>query len=238
VLTSEEELESYFTKQHKNAVAEDEELSWDVPYLNQIEKIRSGKEKESQTAYREAIALPHRVRIRRSKSKDKQGVLIFGKKNGEYTFKLGTSSNAHISLSAEDAIKLFEADMDEKSQRTSESFENIYQHVKKNLFHRKVFVPLEKSRRAALDTLEVLKKHCSNQIEQDYLKDLHYVASELAALPERFLRLIKKSSAQEIDLSIKKLKEKIPQSYLSEIMDKARHIEEGEEILILSEELI
>jgi superfamily II DNA or RNA helicase len=232
VLTTDEELRSFFVEQFRDELKEQEaKESWDAKFLNELNRIKS----TNPSLYRQAIELPRRIRIKRTKAFEQKGVIVFGKKGTDYIFKIGTSPTEYQTLDARDSIQIFKSELDEKSELVSSEFEAIYQAVKANLFTKKNEVALDKGKRETIDKLRVLiDKKIGNQ---DYLKDLLFVVIELDSLPELYLRQVRKISDKTIDIDLKKLMEDIPHSYLVDIIKKAEMIDEAEENLILAEEL-
>ena len=74
--------------------------------------------------------------------------------------------------------------------------------------------------------------------KRDYLEDLLYVLKELDALPDRYSRFIRSIDFKTIDQDIESLQQQCPHSYLVGIIEREKRIEEGQESIILSEELI
>ena len=79
---------------------------------------------------------------------------------------------------------------------------------------------------------------CSQPEQKDYLEDLYYVVKDLDALPDRFAKLIRSIEVKNLEDVFKDLQKEIPHSYLLDIIERERRIEEGKESLILSEELV
>jgi len=232
VLTTDEELRSFFVERFREELKEHEaKESWDAKFLNELNRIKS----TNPELYRQALELPRRIRIKRTKTFEKKGVIVFGKKGTDYIFKLGTSPTECHTLHSRDAIQLFKSEFDEEAKPVSNEFEAIYQNVKANLFTKKNEVALDKGKRETIDKLRFL---IDNKIgNQDYLKDLLFVVAELDSLPELYHRQIRKISVKTIERDLKKLMEEIPHSYLMDIIKKAELIDEAEENLILAEEL-
>ena len=232
VLTSEEELISFYTEQISGFISAQEEKSWDVDYINLLNSIKSGRKEIIQ----QALSIPLRTRIRREIKKDKTGVLAFGKKGDDYTLKLGLTPDNVKTLTAEEGIKLFEADMYEKPYDVSDNFEDIYQNLKANLFVKKTEFKKDKGINDAIDKVKYLINNFPGI--KNYLEDLLYVLEKLNNIPERFARLIRAINDKNIEKDLKALQKTIPHSYLAAIINKANKIQKGEEYLILSEELI
>ncbi|MCP5102745.1 MAG: helicase, partial [bacterium] len=232
VLTSDEELNSFFIDPVKKKLIEQEELSWDTRYIRELENLKRTAPEILETARK----IPKRVRIRRIGEKEKSGVLVFGKKGEEYVFKLGVTANELEVLSPQEALTFFYADGTEKPLPVSTGFHDIYDFVKANLFVKKVKIPMDKGRRELLNTLTVLIS--SAPAKKDYLKDLFRVVDELDALPTRFARLIRgiRLNGNGNDAAAE-LQKHIPHRYLTDIIQRARRVEEGDEQLIFAEEL-
>lgn len=93
------------------------------------------------------------------------------RKATNFVFKLGQHDDINpISISAEDAFGLFEADESEKPLAVSNQFEPVYQAVKARLFKDIVDTEAERSRREAFS---IIKAWMKNKIlSSDYLEDL------------------------------------------------------------------
>ncbi len=232
VLTSDEELDSYFARKFRQGMEEQEELSWDTRHLNLLQHL----EKAAPDVIEKAQKIPTRSRIRRSVPKDLKGVMVFGRKGSDYVFKHGIDSTAVDTISTRDALDYFEAEVSEEPRKVSAAFEDIYQVVKADLFTKKSRVPFDKGRREATNKLLLIEKKLPHK--KDYIEDLIFVIQKLDALPERFARMIRSLSLNKLDREFNDLEKAIPHRYLINIVDKARKVEEGEECLIFAEELI
>ncbi|MFH1563293.1 MAG: helicase-related protein [Nitrospirota bacterium] len=232
VLTSDEELCSYYKEQYLELEQQQEELSWDVEYRNLIQDLKLTHPQ----VIEEAMKIPKRTRIKRTIQKEQKGVIVFARKGSEYTFKIGTPPLEYSTISQELALKLFKAEVGEKPEIVSKSFEKIYQNVKNNLFVKKSQVPYDKGKREAIDKITVLKEKLPEH--KDYLEDLQYVLEKLDSLPKRYARQIRAISEKKLKEDVDKLIKEVPHKYLIELREKANSIDDEEESLILSEELI
>ena len=233
VLTSDEELDSFFIDPVKKKLKDQEELSWDTPYIRELERLK----RSAPNILNQAGKIPKRVRVRRDEKKGKSGVLVFGKKGEEYVFKLGFSDTELEVLTPQEALTLFHAESTEKPLLVRDGFYDIYNFVKANLFIRKAKIPYDKGRRELLNKLMLLKKKAL--AKKDYLEDLVFVVDKLDALPTRFARIIRQMSLnRDGNALVEELEREIPHGYLSDIMEQARMVEEGNEQLIFAEELI
>jgi superfamily II DNA or RNA helicase len=232
ILTSDEEIQSFYRDQFRESMGAQEEKNWDVKYVNFLNALKKSQPK----IIDEAFKMAKRVRIKRTVRKEREGVIIFGKKGEDYAFKLGISPKECVTISPTEALNLFEAEITEKSEKPSKDFEPIYQYVKNNLFTKKTEVPYDRGVQEAIAKIEVLKEKLPKK--KDYLDDLYYVLKFLDTLPERFAKQIRAISEKNLDEDIKALEKEVNHQYLMDIIDKAKAIEEGGEVLILSEELI
>ena len=232
VLTSDEELRSYYKEKYLELDKQQEELSWDVEYRNLINDLKLTYPQ----IIEESMKIPKRTRIKRTVQKEQKGVIVFARKGSEYTFKLGTSPAEFSNISQELALKLFKADINEKPEIVSKNFEKTYQNIKNNLFVKKSQVAYDKGRREAIDKIVVLKEKLPEH--KDYLEDLQYVLEKLDSLPERYAKQIRAISEKQLKQDIDKLKKEVPHKYLIELREKANSIDDEEESLIISEELI
>ena len=223
-LTKEEDLQAYFKERYRKEFAKNEEESWDTPYRKLLNSLKGTD------IYNEAIELPHRARTARNVKKPNKGVLIFGRKGNDFVFKIGNVNVAPVMISAEEAIALFEAEKCEVPVDLSKDFDTVYQKVKTSLFISDVTEKNEKDQLKALDKIKVLIKN--KLLSKDYLADLIQVI-KADALSGYEIRYINQLVLKDSD----KLIMKIPPEYLMRIIYRRNKVDEGEETLILSEEL-
>lgn len=227
VLTSEEELKSFFNEVYIKEFEKSEERSWDAKYKDYyLQLVDSNSE-----LLKFALQIPKRTRIGR-KSDNFSGVLVFGKKGNDFVFRLGISPDVTKPLSPEEALSMFEANFTEKSFEVTDQFEPLYEKVKSDLFKRNTQVPNEKLKREVLDRLEVIQQSSTGNLK-DYISDLVDVIN-LDGLPRLYLKFINQLKTEQAA----SIPEKIAPHYISTILKSARSVDEGEELLILSEEFI
>ncbi len=229
VIHPDEELKSFFHEQYNNAIKDHEQESWDTKYKNLINEV-------PKEHIQSALSVPHRSKIKRTKKKENEGVLVFGKKGDGFSFRLGLDKDKSIALSPKDAFKLFEASMNEEADNISESFYEKYNNAKENLFITRTDATLSPHTGKALNIINKLKE--LSTAKKDYLEDFFFTAKELRSFPEGVYKFIRKLDIKKPEKSIEKLMELIPQSYLDKIIDTAKRIEDEPETLILAEELI
>ena len=232
VLTKDEELESYFAKQVREVLKNEEELSPEAKFENYIKNLRTSQPE----VIDQAMSIPKRCRIKRTVKKDRSGVVIFGKKGEEYAFKYGTKSEECVSLGAANVLRLFEASVSENGEKPSAHFEKIYAEMSKRLFSKKTEVAMDRGKTDAINKAEALRAKFPEK--KDYLEDLLYVMRELDALPDRYAKFIRAIDLKNIADDFKELQKEVPHKYLVNIIEREKQIDEGKESLILSEELI
>lgn len=223
-LTKEEDLQAYFKERYRKELSRNEEESWDTPYRKLLNSLKGTD------VYNKALELPHRARTARRVDKPKKGVLMFGRKGDDFVFKIGDASNPPAMISAEEAISLFEADINEKPVDLSKNFDAVYQRVKSSLFSSEVKDRNEKEQINALAKIKVLMS--KQALSKDYLEDLAQVvrADALSGYEIRFINQLMPKDAPKLPL-------KISAEYLARIIGYQNKVDDGEETLILSEEL-
>jgi len=230
ILTSEEELKSFYHKQYEKELGKSEKLSWDAEYLDFFNKLKISNPE----VIKEASEIPHRTRILRRNKKNNSGVIVFGRKGDEYTFKFSETGKEVHPISAKESFELFEAEVTEKAEKVTNTFEEIYQKVKDKLFIRKSQIPNDKGKRDTIEKIEVMLNLLPN--EKDYLEDLLNIIKNLDGLPDRFSKLIRAFDEKTLLSDLTDFKLEVPHSYLMKILKKSNHINDGKESLILSEE--
>lgn len=223
-LTKEEEVKAFFKERYRKEFARSEEASWDTPYRKLLNGLKGTED------YDAALEIPHRARTARKAEKPKKGVLMFGRKGDDFVFKIGDATSPPAMISAEEAISLFEADRHEEPVDLSKNFDAIYQRVKSSLFSSDVKDRNEKEQINALAKIKVLMS--KQALPQDYLEDLAQVvrADALSGFEIRFINQLTPKDAPQLPL-------KISVEYLARIISYQNKVDDGEETLILSEEL-
>lgn len=223
-LTKEEEVKAFFKERYRKEFARSEEASWDTPYRKLLNGLKGTED------YDAALEIPHRARTARKVEKPKKGVLMFGRKGDDFVFKIGDAANSPAMISAEEAISLFEADRHEKPVDLSKNFDTVYQRVKSSLFNSDVKDRNEKEQINALAKIKVLMS--KQALPQDYLEDLAQVvkADALSGYEIRYINQLMPKDAPQLPL-------KISAEYLARIISYQNNVDDGEETLILSEEL-
>lgn len=232
VLTNEEQLVSYFHEQYNKAIIEQEAESWDAKYINEHDMIRRTRPE----LVTEARNIEHRSKICRTEERDKSGVIVFGRKGEDFTFRLGIDAHNSFALTPQEALDLFYAESTEKAQEVSPCFDAIYQNTKANMYITKHIASATGKRAMQLNKLKAIIN--VSPVYKDFLRDLYTVAKELNALPDGVYHIIKDMDERTLKADIEYIMSVIPHSYLHTIIQNARKIDDCPETLILAEELI
>ncbi len=224
-LTDEEQLNAFFKERYQAELAKSEERSWDTKYRNLLNQLKGTE------VYAEALAIPHRARIGREVEKPRTGVLLFGKKGNDFVFKIGSSTHeAPVLLTSEQALSLFEAAESEKPVKVDKEFDKVYLYVKTRLFQSGKSDDDEKAQTKARDRIYIWTDKAV--LPKDYLEDLLAVLDN-GGLTGEEIRFINKQTAKSAD----QVMERISQEYLNRVVEKISSVSEGDETLILAEQL-
>ena len=224
-LTSEEQLNAFFKERYEAELAKSEARSWDTKYRNLLNQLKGTE------IYAEAVAIPHRARIGREEPKPRKGVLLFGKKGDDFVFKIAANAtDVPFMLTSEQALHLFEATESETPVKVDKTFDQVYQFAKKRLFRTGKSDESEKPQVQARDRISLWME--KGVLPKDYLDDLLTVLDN-GGLTGEEIRFINKHSTKTAD----KVKEKISQEYLNRVVEKMSKVTEGDETLILAEQL-
>ncbi len=206
-----------------------DDRSWDYKYKNLIKSL------EKSDDFNKSMEIAMRTKIKRKIKKDQKGVIVFGKKGADYAFKMATDKGEMIQITVPEAMRIFEAEKDEKSEKISENFYDTYETIKKNLFTRKSEVPKDRGLRQAIEKVSWLNDNMPEYSE--YFEDLEYVIKDLGALPGKYAKTIRAISKENVKEDVANLKSEVPHDYLIKMIEGAESIGEGAESLILAEEL-
>lgn len=221
VLTSDEECNAFFRKRYQEEIDHSETESWDTRYRRFLESVKKEDLKE-------ALQIPHRARTGRIVEKQHKGVIIFGKKGQDFVFKISNGDSKPKWLSAEEAMQIFEATPEEEPFETTKDFDQLYKRVKDSLLSSDEKKQDEKALSKAIKKIKAI----GTRLPEVYFEKL-LEALEADALSGYELHFINKIKPSEI----KKLLEEIPEDYLERFQKAQADAEDGEKVLIISEEL-
>lgn len=224
-LTKEEELQAFFKERYNKELKLSEERSWDATYRALLNQLKGTD------AYNEALKITHRAKSGRDCDKPMKGVLLFGKKGNDFVFKIGNNSTDDPQLlTTEQALSLFEANENEEPQKVSDKFDAVYQNIKSKLFRGTSSDKNEKEKLKAMDKLKHIK--ATQSLDADYIEDLIRVV-ESDGLSGYEIRFINSLAPKDYC----RLPKEIDQNYLNRIISTSNSIDDGDEVLILAEEL-
>ena len=180
-----------------------------------------------------------RARTQRKLKNTDEGVVVFGKKGEEYIFKFSNNGDEVQQLTAEKALHLFKSNPTEKGYPVSDNFEPIYQSILSKLFIRKQKFVKGRGLAEAIQKIEWIEEQNICPEYRDYTKDLLVVMRELGALPDYFLKQIRaiNTNPKTVEKEYKELIAQLSYNYLNSMIKTAQAVNQGNESLILSEEL-
>jgi superfamily II DNA/RNA helicase len=241
-LTPEENPQRYnqkvkqFQEETKDEL-QDDELSWDTKFQNDLDKAKS----KHPELVKEANEMPNRVRIGReiTGQKPQPGVLLCAKKAGDFAFGFQPKADEEITtLTAQQALELFRAAPDENGFSESDEFYDEYDNLRANIFNQDRHVASDSTTGKTISMIDALQDRSEFSDDEEYLKDLRFVVSELDSLPDRLTKAVRTMELDDdtIEESFRQLQEEIPHEYLVNQREHAKEIEEGKEEVILAEE--
>ena len=224
VLTSDEEVQSFFVERFKKELGKTEIASWDTPYRKLLDQLKGTE------VYNEAMSIPYRARIARCVETTTPGIIVFGKKGNDFVFKMARGEDIFM-VTAEEAMKIFEASKEEEPQAVTTSFDAMYQNLKSKLFADEDRRGLEGRLKDALGIIKLMRT--SSQVDRAYVEDLLAVAKAdaLSGYEISFLSRLRRSKILEVS-------KVIPHTYLLRKLQTIASVEAGEESLILTEQLL
>ena len=231
VLTEDENLGSFFTEELNSVLSETGNP--ETEYENLIYNIRDD-DPELLSSIRN---LPQRSRVMRNISTSYgSGILLYAKKGEESIFRFMNKSDKFKSMPVDHYLRLFKANKNEKSLKVSDHFQKTYAKASSNLFSKNQITAMDKGKKQAVDKLISVKQKIKGQDE--YINDLIYIIEKLDGLPRNSLKMIRDMRLSYLDSDLKELKKLVSENYIKKIIIKASLIDQGEEKLIISEEVV
>ena len=228
-LTDDELIQSYFKDEFDEADAQSETVSWDAVHRDVYFKALD--DDKLMTA---VLKLPHRSRILR-RDKDGSVVVVFGKKGDQSIFTLADSHLDSNIVSAERAVPLFAASIDEKSFAVEDRFAPVFKKAREKLFAKNPLPTIKGRRQDAIKNLMALKD--ALPASESYCSDLIKVIKEFDDVSEGTLKDIVQIDMRNIESTYMQLRELVPEQFIRNVIDRAHRADEGREVLLLAEEL-
>lgn len=230
-LTEDEDLQSYFKRQYKEADTEAGELSWDVDFINDYNAVKHNK-----NLIREVMEIPEHSRIVR-KGQPEQVSISFAKRGNNSLFALASAGaeNAEI-LSPELVLKYFKASQEEKSFEGDKELDKKFKVLYDKITEKHPVPKIDGRRADALKNLEFLEENSSQ--ERDYLRDLIDIIRDYDDFSDGELKFIAQLNFKNgLDEPIMQLKEKFSAHYIGMIKQKADSVDSVSEIVMFTEDL-
>jgi len=228
-LTKDEELVSYFKDEFDKAQKEDERLSWDTVHRENFERALKDND-----LMKKVLDLPRRSRIKRIGGKN-SGTIVFGKKGQNSVFTYGITTDDIRVTSAEESLPVFAAKPDEKSELVDKEFTNIFNLAKEKLFAKHELPQIKGRRATAINVLKVMANKMP--IARDYCEDIISIIKTLDDISDGSLKDISQLDANKIEESYKKLQGIIPDVFVRNILNRSKHTDEAQELLLFAEQL-
>lgn len=247
ILTEDETIEGYFGKEFTEAENNENQLSWDVPFRNELYRI----ENEERDVLQAALDLPQRCRIARENTGYKnakadllmqdlfhdipeKGVLLFSRKGDSFRFCF-TDADKHTSmLNPQQALTLFKAAKNEHGEKVSDAFYPLYENAKRMSGLVRTAKKKNNASSEALSMINFLKTKLHSEMEKEYL-DALCTAMSFDALPAFYIKRIAKMSPNTVGFS--DVHNLLSDSYLDTILKKERMVGNEPEIILLAEQL-
>jgi len=228
-LTKDEELVSYFKDEFDRAQREDEKLSWDTVHRENYERAKKDAE-----LMKKITELPRRSRVKRSNGKY-LGTIVFGKKGQNTIFTYGLIADDIKVTSAEEALPIFEAKSDENGDIVDKDFINVFNLAKEKLFAKHELPQIKGRRATAINVLKIIAE--KKPVSRDYCEDIISIIKTLDDISDGSLKDISQLDVNKIEESYKKLQDIIPEIFVRNILNRSKHTDEAQELLLFAEQL-
>lgn len=228
-LTQDEELVSFFKDEFDKLMKESESVSWDTPHREAYDIARKNTDFVEQVNQ-----IPRRSRIKRQENKS-NGVVVFGKKGNHSIFTFGTNIEEAEVVSMETALRHFEANENEKAFEVDSNFSGVFNLAKEKLFAKSELPQIRGRRAEAIKILKVISDSLPNA--QDYCEDIITIVKSLDDISEGTLKDITQLNLGNIEIAYEKLKELVPIHFIRNVLDRASHNQDEQELLLFAEQL-
>lgn len=228
-LTKDEELVSYFKDEFERAQREDEKLSWDTVHRENYDKAT-----KDDNLMKKVLGLPRRSRIKRSAGKN-LGTIVFGKKGQNTIFTYGLTPDDIKVTSAEESLPIFEATKSEESDTVDKNFIDVFNLAKEKLFAKHELPQIKGRRATAINLLKLMADKIP--VSRDYCEDIISIIKTLDDISDGALKDVSQLDANKIEESYKKLQEIVPEVFVRNILNRSKHTDEAQELLLFAEQL-
>lgn len=222
VLTEDEDVESFFQRQYRDANSDENEAAWDNEYRNIYHAVR---------AEMKNLALGEKVIARKRNEVGVKSIAMV--RRGKNIVFLGIDDNNNVSLmNPEKTLKILSACEDEEAMRVEEtkSLERFRQELEKPYELPKMLG----NRGYALDVIEALNEICAD--EKSYLDKLCKIVRRYDDLCEAELQSIARVKLDDVAKAVQTLKMEIPEWYLDAVERKVQKIESAKSEIVFVED--
>ena len=248
ILTEDETLDGYFGRQFSKAENEENSVSWDIPFREELDIIKN-TEKDF---FKTAKALPQRCRIARKninylqikRTTDGQelfegitekGVLLFSKKGDAYRFCFAAKDGSTVMTGPQQALTLFKASKNDSGNKVSDMFYPLYERAKAESGIIKTSGSKSTSVQEALKIVNFLINKTVSDNDKEYLEALRNTLC-WDSIPDFYVKQIAKLKVGESDL-LTEIKGIVPESYIEMLIEKNAKVGNEPETILLAEEL-
>lgn len=229
-LTPDEDLQSYFVNQYKNADAASDEASWDNEYRNIYSSV-----KHDTALIREILEIPERTRIIRKENEFNVAV-SFAKRGNSALFALAYENDTTAAILApEQVLFFFNAKPDEEACKGDDGLDTKFELLREKIMARNPLPKIEGRRADALKKIKFLSE--KYQRERDYLLDLIEVIKTFDDLSDGELKFISQLEINDLQTAVDEIMNKFPAHYINVIKERAEAIDRVTEVIMFTEDL-
>lgn len=228
-LTEDEELVSFFKDEFDKLMEKSESLSWDTPHREAYDQAL--KQAELLT---KAKQIPRRTRIKRI-STNSNGVVVFGKKGNHSIFTFGKNIDEATVVSVEKSLDYFSAQENEEALEVDGNFSSVFNLAKNKLFAKSELPTIRGRRAEAIKILKIIADSLPNA--KDYCEDIITIVKTLDDVSEGTLKDITQLNLGNVEIAYEKLQELVPIHFIRNVLDRASHNQDEQELLLFAEQL-
>lgn len=229
-LTEDEEVGSFYQREMMKEGADDNQLSWDTPYLEDFKNAKI----EDPNLSQKLATVPERTKIQRSIVKDAHGVVLFAKKWNNLIFQFYDKViEQTVAIALPEAFALFKAEINEKPEEVSKDFYAIYAKLKEDLKSGWIIQELNTQEKRALENVKKMYSVTKNPYFQKLQKVIEY-----RSLPKYYMKNIRKITEDTFMEDSKQLMIEVSEKYLQGIIDAVHNYDEESQDLIITQEFI
>jgi ERCC4-related helicase/HKD family nuclease len=231
-LTPDEDLQSYFKNQYKEADSTSDEATWDNEYRNIYASVRHNVD-----LVQEVLEIPERTRVIRKE----QGFNIsvsFAKRGNGVLFALANEDEITATIvTPEQALKYFKAEPSEKSYEGDYELDTKFEVLREKIMAPHPLPKLEGRRAIALNNIQFFSENYHR--ERDYFLDLTDVIETYDDLSDGELKFIAQleMNSDDLQVTVDEIMKKFPSHYIGVIKERAEAIDSVTETIMFTEDI-